>query len=82
MFSDEDEFLCRKHRVDDREFRNVSLLHRGYKIRFNFNVINFEFLEIVDLATFNDGNFPKYLRANRVNLGDLIDEPTTGSSRQ
>ena len=76
MFSDEDEFLCKRHRIDDPDFRNVSFLIQNVSIQFIL-----EISEIIDLAAFNFGNFPKHFRANRINLCDLVNESTSGSSR-
>lgn len=84
MFNDEDEALCKKHRFDDQDLKNVRKLKDLSLLISFFYLSVYLFLEspqVINLATFDARHLPKHLRSNRVNFGDLIDESNAEPSR-
>lgn len=81
MFSDEDEFLCKKHRFDNRDLTNVSFMLISLKSQADDDVsLLLDFREIFDLAAFDFGNFPKHFRSNWVNVSNFVNESNSRSS--
>jgi hypothetical protein len=75
MFSDEDDQLCRKHRIDDHDIRNVSLINASFHLTLTHLLPrSIEPAKVINLAASDVGHLPKHFRSDRVDLSDIVDE--------